>query len=215
VSKKLVVRQDTELNMLDKDDDNITNFKYSTTVIPNAEENKSSTIVPSVGKSKLINKRIKVGSPENTGNILSLKRESDSTKRDTGTNEDNRNPNETPNPIRDQTPSQMTSKKSPSPEETKETEEQTKENKDPYAFEKISKFMTEYEQKEVLSFKKVHFFNTLERRLNMDAFNPTGKHNHGYDNEQGEYIFVKHDHINYRFEIMRQLGKGSFGVVLK
>lgn len=61
----------------------------------------------------------------------------------------------------------------------------------------------------------MHFFNLLERKLNGGAEEPTGTHNHGYDNEQGEYLYVNHDHIAYRFEVMRKLGKGSFGVVLK
>jgi len=160
-------------------------------------------------------KRSKVAKSPDTGNIMALKKtNSNSTKRNTGTNEDNVNPNDTPNPIRDQTPSQMTIQKSPSPE--MKLEEQKKDlPEDPYSFDKLSKYMTEYEQKEVKKFNKIYFFNKLERRLNGGAFEPTGKHNHGYDNDQGDYLYVKHDHINYRFEIMRQLGKGSFGVVLK
>ena len=55
----------------------------------------------------------------------------------------------------------------------------------------------------------------LERKLNGGPMLPGGKHNHGYDNEQGEYLYKEHDHIKYRFETIRKLGKGSFGVVLK
>lgn len=67
----------------------------------------------------------------------------------------------------------------------------------------------------MLKYPTVHFFNILERKLNGGAEEPKGSHNSGYDNEQGEYLYVDHDHIGYRFEIMRKLGKGSFGVVLK
>ena len=44
---------------------------------------------------------------------------------------------------------------------------------------------------------------------------PSGAKNNGYDNSNGEYIVNLHDHINYRFEIIAKVGKGSFGSVLK
>ncbi len=128
------------------------------------------------------------------------------------------NSNETPNPMRDQTPSQLTSKKSPSPEEVKEPPKPKKmtfpmKNEDLLDF--YPQFLSTYEQKEVLKYPTVYFLNVLERKLNGGPETPTGSHNHGYDNDQGEYQYVNHDHIAYRFEIMRKLGKGSFGVVLK
>jgi dual specificity tyrosine-phosphorylation-regulated kinase 2/3/4 len=39
--------------------------------------------------------------------------------------------------------------------------------------------------------------------------------NHGFDDERGDYLFVVHDHIAFRYEILGVMGKGSFGVVLK
>ena len=39
--------------------------------------------------------------------------------------------------------------------------------------------------------------------------------NFGYDDEQGDYKFVVGDQIGYRYEVIKFLGKGSFGAYLK
>jgi len=40
-----------------------------------------------------------------------------------------------------------------------------------------------------------------------------GANNGGYDDDQGSYIQVPHDHIAYRYEVLKVIGKGSFGQV--
>lgn len=40
-----------------------------------------------------------------------------------------------------------------------------------------------------------------------------GANNGGYDDDQGSYIHVPHDHIAYRYEVLKVIGKGSFGQV--
>lgn len=40
-----------------------------------------------------------------------------------------------------------------------------------------------------------------------------GANNGGYDDEHGSYIQVPHDHIAYRYEVLKVIGKGSFGQV--
>jgi dual specificity tyrosine-phosphorylation-regulated kinase 2/3/4 len=38
--------------------------------------------------------------------------------------------------------------------------------------------------------------------------------NYGYDDDRGDYLVVKRDHLGYRYEVLDSLGKGSFGQVL-
>jgi dual specificity tyrosine-phosphorylation-regulated kinase 2/3/4 len=37
--------------------------------------------------------------------------------------------------------------------------------------------------------------------------------NEGFDTDNGDYLYEMHEHIAYRYEIVKKLGKGSFGVV--
>lgn len=39
--------------------------------------------------------------------------------------------------------------------------------------------------------------------------------NNGFDSDSNEYLSRINEHISYRYEITKKLGKGSFGVVLK
>jgi len=39
--------------------------------------------------------------------------------------------------------------------------------------------------------------------------------NNGFDTDCNEYISRLNEHLSYRFEVTKKLGKGSFGVVLK
>lgn len=39
--------------------------------------------------------------------------------------------------------------------------------------------------------------------------------NYGYDDERGDYLIQLRDHLDYRYEVLEIMGKGSFGQVLK
>jgi dual specificity tyrosine-phosphorylation-regulated kinase 2/3/4 len=39
--------------------------------------------------------------------------------------------------------------------------------------------------------------------------------NYGFDTDNKEYNFLMNEHISYRYEPIKKLGKGSFGIVLK
>ncbi len=39
--------------------------------------------------------------------------------------------------------------------------------------------------------------------------------NFGFDNENQEYNVIMHEHLGYRYEVVKKLGKGSFGIVLR
>ena len=81
----------------------------------------------------------------------------------------------------------------------------------------------EYERTEILEFENVYFFNIAERkksRYSSQQSNQIGKNdsklnNYGFDNDQQEYNVFMHEHLGYRYEIVKKLGKGSFGIVLK
>jgi len=37
--------------------------------------------------------------------------------------------------------------------------------------------------------------------------------NNGFDTDQQEYIVKNNEHLGYRYEVVKKLGKGSFGIV--
>ncbi|XP_029005801.1 dual specificity tyrosine-phosphorylation-regulated kinase 3 [Betta splendens] len=72
--------------------------------------------------------------------------------------------------------------------------------------------LTTLEQTEIHSYPDVYFVGpNAKKRLSVAG----GNNNCGYDDEQGSYIYVAHDHLAYRYEFLKIIGKGSFGQVAK
>nr|CAH7740151.1 unnamed protein product [Callosobruchus chinensis] len=61
--------------------------------------------------------------------------------------------------------------------------------------------LTPYEHHEIFNYPQIYFIG-----------NPN---NCDYDNDQGSYIHIMHDHVAYRYEVLKVIGKGSFGQVVK
>lgn len=72
--------------------------------------------------------------------------------------------------------------------------------------------LTDFEKGEILDYRTVYFLGTEAKKIKG---NPTDPLNFGYDNDKGDYQTVLKDHIQYRYEVLEPLGKGSFGQCLK
>jgi dual specificity tyrosine-phosphorylation-regulated kinase 2/3/4 len=76
----------------------------------------------------------------------------------------------------------------------------------------FSKQLSEFERTEILEYPDVYFIGPGAKKI---LGSPHLEFNFGYDDEQGDYKFVEGDQIGYRYEVIKFLGKGSFGICLK
>ncbi len=89
----------------------------------------------------------------------------------------------------------------------------------------FNNYLTEYEKKEILEYQNVYYFNVQERQKQKgkEASLTGGVEwgrineatNNGFDTDQNEYHVRYNDHIDYRYEITKKIGKGSFGIVVR
>ncbi|KAI9487141.1 MAG: hypothetical protein EXX96DRAFT_475361 [Benjaminiella poitrasii] len=73
--------------------------------------------------------------------------------------------------------------------------------------------LTSYERQEMVNYESVYFVGHHAKKR---PTSPTQAIcNYGYDDERGDYLILLRDHLDYRYEVLEVMGKGSFGQVLK
>lgn len=84
-----------------------------------------------------------------------------------------------------------------------------------------STYLTTHEKKEITMFPNVYFIGKrgIKKRTPHTATIYTGSDGFdaklcGFDDNNGGYLPVVHDHIAYRYEVLKTIGKGTFGIVL-
>lgn len=72
--------------------------------------------------------------------------------------------------------------------------------------------LTPYEHQEIFGYPQIYFIGANAKKHYGVIGAPS---NCGYDDEHGSYLHVPHDHIAYRYEMLKVIGKGSFGQVVR
>lgn len=79
--------------------------------------------------------------------------------------------------------------------------------------------LNSYERDEIKQFEMIYYMNSLTSKpkalANEGKDDESKIFNFGFDTEDGDFLYESGEHINYRYEIMKKLGRGAFGVVLK
>lgn len=84
-----------------------------------------------------------------------------------------------------------------------------------------SSHLTTHEKKEIWNYARIYFIGKIgikKRTPHTATISTADGHEtkiYGFDDNNGSYVPVIHDHIAYRYEILKILGKGTFGVVLQ
>ncbi|XP_031782405.1 dual specificity tyrosine-phosphorylation-regulated kinase 2 isoform X2 [Nasonia vitripennis] len=72
--------------------------------------------------------------------------------------------------------------------------------------------LTPYEHHEIFNYPQIYFIGANAKKRPGIIGMPN---NNDYDNDKGSYIHITHDHVAYRYEVLKVIGKGSFGQVVK
>lgn len=71
-----------------------------------------------------------------------------------------------------------------------------------------------YEAHELHEYESIYYVGSKARHKHY-AVPEKPELNYGYDDERGDYVVNLRDHLAYRYEIVKLLGRGSFGQVLQ
>ncbi|XP_050453756.1 probable serine/threonine-protein kinase dyrk2 isoform X2 [Cataglyphis hispanica] len=72
--------------------------------------------------------------------------------------------------------------------------------------------LTEFERAEIEKYSEIWYLGLSANKIHGEE---VSSQNGGYDDENGSYNKILHDHISYRYEILEVIGKGSFGQVIR
>ncbi|XP_076748559.1 uncharacterized protein LOC143422070 isoform X2 [Xylocopa sonorina] len=72
--------------------------------------------------------------------------------------------------------------------------------------------LTEFERAEIEKYSEIWYLGLSATKIHGEE---GSSQNGGYDDDNGSYNKVFHDHISYRYEILEVIGKGSFGQVIR
>ena len=76
-----------------------------------------------------------------------------------------------------------------------------------YFFKNFREELTDYESGEILNYPKIYYWGIKSDKIGRF------EKSKGFDDDKANYILIRNDHISYRYEILKILGKGSFGIV--
>ncbi|KAI9300396.1 kinase-like domain-containing protein [Cunninghamella echinulata] len=82
------------------------------------------------------------------------------------------------------------------------------------AFKLYQHQLTVFESEEIMEYTHIYYVGDHSKQKHQ-ANRDYPVNNYGYDDERGDYKIAIKDHLGYRYEVLEEMGKGSFGSVVK